>query len=199
MSLFGNVQLSAQAIRELAAREIPILHLSYGGWLTAVTTPPPHKNIELRRRQFQAADNTEICLTLARAFVIGKVRNCRTLLRRNARDLPDGTLRRLAESRRQAERAPALDSLLGVEGTAAREYFGNFSLMFKSGETNTTTVFDLNSRNRRPPRDPVNALLSFLYSMLSKEMLVTLIGVGFDPYQGFYHQPRYGGRHWRWI
>jgi len=52
LSLFGNVQLTAQALRELAAREVPIVHLSYGGWLNAVTTPPPHKNIELRRRQF---------------------------------------------------------------------------------------------------------------------------------------------------
>jgi CRISPR-associated protein Cas1 len=191
LNLFGNVQLSAQALRELAAREIPVLHLSYGGWLTAVTTPPPHKNIELRRRQFAVAADPEACLRLARAFVSGKIRNQRTLLRRNARDLPERLLYRLAFWRKRAERESSIESLLGVEGTAARDYFTNFALMFKSSG-DKPPAFDFNARNRRPPRDPVNALLSFLYSMLAKEMLVALVGVGFDPYQGFYHQPRYG-------
>jgi CRISP-associated protein Cas1 len=101
-------------------------------------------------------------------------------------------LHRLAESRRRAERAPALEQLLGIEGMAARDYFGNFARMFKPDEDETAPHFAFESRNRRPPRDPVNALLSFLYSMLVKEMVVTLVGVGFDPYLGFYHQPRYG-------
>ena len=192
LNLFGNVQLSAQALRELAAREIPILHLSYGGWLTAVTTPPPHKNIELRRRQFAAASDPATCLTLARSFVSGKIRNARTLLRRNARTLPEGLLYRLAFWRKRAERETTLEQLLGVEGTAARDYFAHFALMFKASGEEKQPAFDFNARNRRPPRDPVNALLSFLYAMLSKEMLVALVGVGFDPYQGFYHQPRYG-------
>lgn len=192
VNLFGNVQLSAQAIRELASREIPITHFSYGGWLNAVTTPPPHKNIDLRRRQFQLAAERDVCLHLAKAFVVGKIRNSRTLLRRNARELPEGVLYRLAESRRKAERATSLEQLLGIEGTAAREYFGNLSRLFKSDDGVTSTQFQFESRNRRPPRDPVNALLSFLYAMLVKDMVGTLVGVGFDPYLGFYHQPRYG-------
>lgn len=192
LSLFGNVQLSAQALRELASREVPVLHLSYGGWLAAVTTPPPHKNIELRRRQFAAASEPGTCLQVARALVTGKIRNQRTMLRRNARDLPDGVLHRMAEARRRAERAVALDQLLGIEGTAAREYFAHFALMFKSEADSTVPAFEFEARNRRPPRDPVNALLSFLYAMLLKELVVTLVGVGFDPYLGFYHQPKYG-------
>ena len=193
LNLFGNVQLSAQALRELAAREIPVLHLSYGGWLAAVTTPPPHKNIELRRGQFAAAADPSRCVALARMFVSGKIRNSRTLLRRNARGLPEGLLYRLAFWRKRAERETSLESLLGVEGTAARDYFSAFALMFKDGgAAQRPAAFDFTARNRRPPRDPVNALLSFLYAMLMKEMLVALIGVGFDPYQGFYHQPRYG-------
>ena len=192
LSLFGNVQLTAQALRELAAREVPIVHLSYGGWLNAVTTPPPHKNIELRRRQFAAAADPAVCLHLARAFVAGKIRNTRTLLRRNARDLPTGVLTQLAAVRRRAEGAESLEQLLGLEGTAAREYFAHFARLFKPGDDGNTPAFEFTSRNRRPPRDPVNALLSFLYAMLSKEMVVTLVGVGFDPYLGFYHQPRYG-------
>jgi CRISPR-associated protein Cas1 len=192
LNLFGNVQISAQALRELAARDVAVLHLSYGGWLTAVTTPPPHKNIELRRRQFKLAEDEQFCLQIARAIVSGKIRNSRTLLRRNARELPEGTLHRLVESRRHAERATSLGQLLGIEGTAAREYFSNFALMFKPESAEEAPAFDFTSRNRRPPRDPVNALLSFLYAMLVKDMMATLIGVGFDPYLGFYHQPRYG-------
>ncbi|MCI0387984.1 MAG: CRISPR-associated endonuclease Cas1 [Acidobacteria bacterium] len=192
VNLFGNVQLSAQALRELAARDIAVMHLSYGGWLAAVTTPPPHKNIELRRRQFQSAEDPDVCLRLARAIVAGKIRNARTLLRRNARELPDGVLHRLAEARRRAERAVMIEQLLGIEGTAAREYFAHFAQMFKPSEDTEAPAFELESRNRRPPRDPVNALLSFLYAMLVKDMVATLVGVGFDPYLGFYHQPRYG-------
>lgn len=190
MSLFGNVQISAQAIRELASREIPIVHLSYGGWLNAVTTSPPHKNIELRRAQFSASLDKEKCLTLARSFVAGKIYNQRTLLRRNAKELPNESLVFLREMRRKSMTANNLQELLGMEGAAAREYFSKFTLLFKQQDARTT--FDFTTRNRRPPRDPVNALLSFLYSMLTKEMLVCLIGIGFDPYLGFYHQPRYG-------
>jgi CRISPR-associated protein Cas1 len=192
LSLFGNVQLTAQALRELATREVPIVHLSYGGWLNAVTTPPPHKNIELRRRQFAAAADQAVCIRLAQAFVTGKIRNTRTLLRRNARELPQGVLHQLAIMRRRADSAESLEQLLGIEGTAAREYFTHFARMFKSGDDEDAPAFAFTSRNRRPPRDPVNALLSFLYALLTKEMIVTLVGVGFDPYLGFYHQPRYG-------
>ncbi len=191
LSLFGNVQLSAQALRELVARDVTILHLSYGGWLSAVTTAPPHKNIELRRRQFQTASEQNVCLYLARAFISGKVRNSRTLLRRNGRDLTDNVIHRLAEWRHRAEKAASLEQLLGLEGMAARDYFSNFTRMLKVSDDAVAT-FDFTSRNRRPPRDPVNALLSFLYSMLTKDMVVTLVGAGFDPYLGFFHQPRYG-------
>lgn len=190
MSLFGNVQISAQAIRELANREIPVMHLSYGGWLNAVTTAAPHKNIELRRAQFAAANNKEKCLQIARSFVSGKIYNQRTLLRRNAKELPNDSLVFLREMRRKSNSAANLPELLGMEGAAAREYFSKFSLMFK--QNGYENAFDFTTRNRRPPKDPINALLSFLYSMLTKEMLVTLIGIGFDPYLGFYHQPRYG-------
>ena len=190
MSLFGNVQISAQAIRELASRSIPVVHLSYGGWLNAVTTAPPHKNIELRRAQFALASDAEKCLQLARSFVAGKIYNQRTLLRRNAKELPNESLVFLREMRRKAVKANNLPELLGMEGAAAREYFSRFSMMFK--QTGEQPAFDFSTRNRRPPKDPINALLSFVYSMLTKELLVTLIGIGFDPYLGFYHQPRYG-------
>ena len=106
--------------------------------------------------------------------------------------LPEGVLYQLAIMRRRAGSAESLEQLLGIEGTAAREYFTHFARMFKPGDDEDAPAFALTSRNRRPPRDPVNALLSFLYALLTKEMIVTLVGVGFDPYLGFYHQPRYG-------
>jgi CRISPR-associated protein Cas1 len=189
VNLFGNVQISAQALRALVNREVPVLHLSYGGWLQAVTTAPPHKNIELRRQQFQAAGDPDFCLRLAQAFVSGKIRNSRLLLRRNGRRLDPEVLSQLAALRNAVERCEELSSLLGIEGNAAREYFRHFSAMFKP---ENEPPFDFTGRNRRPPKDPVNALLSFAYSLLAKEMVVAVIGVGFDPYLGFYHQPRYG-------
>src|SRR5260370_32469679 len=77
-----------------------------------------------------------------------------------------------------------------MEGMAARDYFANLTAMLKTNEVAKTT-FDFEGRNRRPPRDPINALLSFLYSMLAQDMTVTLVRTGFDPYLGFFHQPRY--------
>jgi CRISP-associated protein Cas1 len=218
LALFGNVQISAQALRKIIEHDLIIVHLSYGGWLVAVTTPPPSKNIELRRCQFLAAENDSISLKLARAFVSGKIKNLRTLLRRNARNLPRKILSVLMELKKKAEEAKSMDELLGIEGTAARIYFSHFSLMFKEEQTSKkhsrenlesadalkmveddTTKhkpefpnFDFNERNRRPPRDPVNAMLSFLYSMLLKDIIAALVGVGFDPFLGFYHQPKYG-------
>ena len=81
-----------------------------------------------------------------------------------------------------------LDTLLGIEGATARTYFSEFPGMIKARDLS----FDFRGRNRRPPRDPVNAVLSFLYGMLIKQAMVTALTVGFDPYLGFYHQPRYG-------
>ncbi len=187
--LFGSVQVSTQALCALTQRRIPVLHLSFGGWLRAVTTGMPSKNIELRRLQFRRAEDMEGCLALARAFVIGKIRNSRTLLRRNAPEVAPEALRRLEELARRAERASAPGELLGLEGLAARTYFEQLPRMFKGS---AQLDFDFQGRNRRPPTDPVNALLSFCYAMLAKDCLVAVLGVGFDPYLGFYHRPRYG-------
>lgn len=193
VSLFGNVQLSAQALRELMAREIQVAHLSYGGWIHAITTPMTHKNILLRQRQFAVASDDAACLALAKSFVMGKVRNARTLVRRNGREVPERVLRDLATVRRDILRAENLATLLGVEGNAARAYFSVFSSMFKAeSKGGEAPAFDFNGRNRRPPKDPVNALLSFVYALLTKELVATSVAIGLDPFLGFYHQPRYG-------
>ena len=186
--LFGNVQVSAQAIRELSAASIPVCHFSYGGWFHAVTTGMTHKNIELRIAQFAAAANPRRSLPFARAFVLGKIKNARTILRRHlARtDAPD-ILRKLAILARRAAHASNAATLLGIEGLAAKTYFEYFALLLKP-----ETGFNIDGRNRRPPRDPVNALLSFLYALLVKDATLAVLAAGFDPMLGFFHKPRYG-------
>ncbi|MCA9115126.1 MAG: CRISPR-associated endonuclease Cas1 [Planctomycetaceae bacterium] len=184
--LFGNVQVTAQALRELTIRGVPVCHFTYGGWFHGMTAGLVHKNVELRRTQFATAASPAASLVFARAFIVGKIRNSRTLLRRH---LPErkADLNQLDDLRRRAERCPEAASLLGIEGTAARVYFGGFFHLLSD-----RSEFDVNGRNRRPPRDPVNALLSFVYGLLVKELTVVLQSVGFDPMLGFFHQPRYG-------
>ena len=188
LSLFGNVQVTAQALRELCDRNIPVCHFTYGGWFNGITTGMSHKNVELRSRQYLGAMATETALSISRQIVFGKIKNCRTLLRRNHRDPPAAILAELNRLADRARNAASADTLLGIEGAAARTYFSEFDGMIKSG----LMEFDFQGRNRRPPRDPVNAVLSFLYAMLIKQATVTALAVGFDPYLGFYHQPKYG-------
>lgn len=194
VALFGAVQISTQAIQDLCGRGIPVVYLSSGGWLYGITRGLDHKNIELRRRQFAAAEDSQRALQLAKRVVTIKIRNCRTLIRRNASDPPARVLERLKELAASADDVTSLESLLGVEGTAARVYFEAYGTLFKPpSDTDASALsFDFEGRNRRPPRDPVNALLSLGYAMLAKDLTIALQTVGFDPYLGFYHQPRYG-------
>ena len=188
LSIFGNAQVTAQATRELLDRGIPICHFSYGGWLKGVTWGMGHKNVDLRIRQFAAAGDRIGSVMIARELVIAKLRNSRVMLRRNHPDAPESALKEMMRLSRSARKADSLQTLLGIEGAGASVYFSNFGEMIRSEEG----AFDFRTRNRRPPRDPVNAVLSFLYSMLIKQALVSAIAVGFDPYMGFYHQPKYG-------
>ncbi len=185
--LLGNVQVSAQALREITARGIPVCHFSYGGWFHAITTGLAHNNVELRIAQFATANDPAAALRLAAKLVDAKVRNCRTLLRRHREADPDALLPQLARLAGKALRAADAASLLGVEGTAARLYFGGLAELLKG-----PFRFQMDGRNRRPPRDPVNAMLSFVYAMLVKELTVAVQAVGFDPMLGFFHRPRYG-------
>ncbi len=191
VSVFGNVQLTSQALRALLERGVPVSFFTYGGWLVGRATGHDSKNVELRLAQYAGATDPAMCLRLARGFVVSKILNCRTLLRRNQRTLDATALFELKQLARKATEVASLDSLLGVEGTAARVYFGTFTGMLKD-EPGIRDTFDLDGRNRRPPRDPINALLSFCYSLLAKDFNVTLASVGLDPLLGFYHQPRFG-------
>jgi len=194
VSLMGNVQVSTQAVQVLCEAEVPICYFSMGGWFYGITTGLNQKNVFLRRSQFRLSEEGYFARALARRLVAGKIRNQRTLLQRNHVEPDRNALVGLKEMAERAERAAALDELLGIEGNAARLYFGQFGGMIKrdDGDDVAEMRFDFEKRNRRPPRDPVNALLSLAYSLLAKDLTVACYAVGFDPYIGYYHQPRFG-------
>lgn len=186
----GNVQVGTQLLRELFAREVPVLWFSYGGWFSGMAHGLPAKHVELRRRQVAVA--AQGGLDVARRVVEGKIRNCRVLLRRNSRERPDQAIESLRSLADQVGDVDSVASLLGVEGAAARIYFEHLPTMIRSDRQLPGAAFEFAGRTRRPPRDAVNCLLGFLYALLVKDLTVTLTAVGFDPYLGFYHRPRFG-------
>lgn len=190
ITLFGNVQISSQAIRELSMRGTPVVWLSMGGWMSGLLDGLGRGQVALRMAQYAAAQDPERRLALARRFVATKITNSRTFLRRNLDGATPGLLLELSQLAERAEAAPDDDTLLGLEGNAARLYFSNFGALLSP--TARLGGFDFTTRNRRPPKDAVNALLSFLYAMLSKDVAVAARVAGFDPYLGFLHRPRHG-------
>lgn len=188
--LYGNAQVSSQLMRECFSREIPVNWFSYGGWFSGTATGLPSKHVELRRRQVALAHQGG--LDVARRMVEGKIRNTRTLLRRNARVPVAATLVSLKGLADQASEASSFPTLLGIEGAAARLYFSSFLAMLRDADRMPGLPFSFEGRNRRPPRDPVNALLSYVYSLVVKDLTAITYAVGFDPYLGFYHRPRFG-------
>jgi len=188
LSLYGGVEITTPAMVKLMQRGVPVIHHTHGGWFQGICLGNTHKNVELRIKQFQCAMSPDRSLSLARKIVSGKIKNCRTLMRRNNPRSKGSSLSLMAKLAFQAERASDSMSLLGIEGAAAECYFSEFAGMLKEGGKD----FSFKDRNRRPPKDPVNAELSYLYGVLVKDLFVALLAVGFDPYLGFYHRPRYG-------
>jgi len=200
VALFGNIQISTQAIQSLCEQEIPVTYFSMGGWFYGITRGHALKNVFLRMEQFRFARDETVCLSLARQFVHGKIRNHRTLLMRNHLEPPEPIILKLKRASEDALAAASIAELLGIEGAAASQYFQQFSGMVKvedddlpglemPGKNAKQLAFNFNftNRNRRPPTDPVNAMLSLAYSMLAKDCTLASLAVGFDPYIGFYH------------
>ena len=186
---YGNVQVSAQALRTMFERDIDVFHFSYGGWLLGMTTGLPSKNVMLRIRQITAAARGEF--DAPRRMIAGKIRNCRVLLRRNGGESVARTVGQLAALAQQAERTSGSPELLGIEGVAARLYFEAFPALVERAAELPGFAFS-GLRNRRPPTDVVNCLLSFCYGLLTKEVMAACLAVGFDPYVGLLHRPRFG-------
>lgn len=197
LNVMGNIQVTTQAVQSLCEEGIPVCYFSQGGWFYGMTSGLATKNVFLRQRQFALAGQPWFCAEIARRLTAGKIRNQRTLLMRNHIEPPATALLEMKRMAERAERCAGMEELLGLEGNAARVYFGLFGGMLKvedgDGEVGDGGFrFDFEGRNRRPPRDPVNALLSLGYSLLAKDLTVACAAVGFDPMMGFYHQPRFG-------
>lgn len=192
VNAFGSVTVTGPALQALCWAGKPVAHFTYGGWFAGLTTGMGLKNVFLRIAQVRRADDAAFSLALARDIIATKIRNQRTLLQRNHVEPSRLVLGRLKSLADEGLAAPSLESLLGIEGTAARLYFEQFAGMIKVEDGDGMPRFEFGQRNRRPPRDPVNALLSFTYSLLAKDLTIVCHTVGFDPFVGFFHQPRFG-------
>ena len=193
--VFGNVQISTQALETLAFNEIPVVYMNVYGRFIASLEPAPAKNMALREAQYRRFGDSGEALNLAKAVVRAKLTNQRALLMRSlrgddARGSEEPAARDIAELIRRLDGVESMDSLLGMEGQGAALYFGEFGRFLKAQPPGKG--FEFRNRNRRPPRDPVNALLSFAYALLAKDCFSALCTVGFDPYRGFFHVGRHG-------
>jgi len=188
---FGRVSVSPFLMGYLAEQGIGLSFFTeYGRFLVRVQGPETG-NVLLRRTQYRIADQPEKAVGIARLMIAAKIANSRTALQRELRNHGESivlkeTVDKLATSLRRSKHADSVASLMGVEGDAASAYFSGFQQRIRS------EGFNFNGRVRRPPTDPVNALLSFAYSMITQECIAALQGVGLDPYVGFLHQDRPG-------
>ena len=202
VALFGNVSITTPALAALMDREIPVTFHSHSGWFRGMAHGTGHRNVEVRTAQYRSSFDTDFCLSFSRDLVAAKIVNQRTILRRNWRgdqDQRKEVLRHLNAARRSAGGAGGVSVLLGLEGDAAATYFRALAGLLappgdekSSGEDDGLAPFRFEARNRRPPTDPVNAMLSLAYAMLTRHLTVALATVGLDPYRGFFHAPRYG-------
>lgn len=190
---FGwNIGASPQLMGHCAEKGIHMAFCNPNGKLYCHVSGITAGNVLLRRRQYRMADSPEQSIRIAREMVAAKILNARTVLQRAARDYPKletpfrHTVRELAQSVKAARAEESAPRLLGIEGNAADMYFSAFPGLITAGG------FVFNNRNRRPPRDPVNALLSFLYAILASDCKSALEAVGLDSFVGFYHKDRPG-------
>jgi CRISPR-associated protein Cas1 len=188
--LVGNIQVSPGAVAFLLAQGIDTVFLSFYGKYRGRLVAHLGKNIELRQRQFARLADPEVRLGLAKTYVTGKIYNSRVLLRRQNQDLKSeavaGALHQLRSLGVRAKEARSLESLMGVEGSAAAAYFGCFPYLLRVADM----IFS--GRSRRPPKDPVNVLLSLGYTLLANALHTQVQVAGLDPYLGSLHSPEYG-------
>lgn len=188
--LMGGVGISTHTVHFLCEEEVPIVYVSRGHWFYGITHGIGFRNAYDRAAQFQTAGDESKSLEFARAVVLGKGSNQRTILGRNISPRPISTLKEMSMLLKKAATARTVGELLGLEGGIAARYFAQFGSLLKPRDFDAT--WDFSARNRRPPKDPVNALLSFGYALLTKDCTVALLAEGLDPWWGMYHRPRHG-------
>lgn len=193
VSLFGPTSVTTPAMHALLRENIPVSWFSSGGWFLGYAVGTTNTNIFVREAQYRSSFDERRCLALAKDLVAAKVRNSRTILRRNWRGpkaVREEILGRLKHITRQIPRATDVQKLLGTEGEAAAAYFSNFQNLIASDSAGSIPKFSFTTRNRRPPTDPVNAMLSLAYALLTREFTTVILLTGLDPHMGFYHRPR---------
>lgn len=194
LALFGNVLVSPFLMHRCAEDNRPITWFDFNGRFKARLQGPTTGNVLLRQAQHRAMESPQACLALARCFVEGKIRNARFVVQKARRE-EAGDLEVLERGEGQLENhakgvpdAQTLDELRGIEGMASVAYFGCMNALV----VNPDPFFQFTERNRRPPRDAINALLSFAYALLAKDCSGALEGVGLDPQVGYLHALRPG-------
>lgn len=193
---FGNVMCSPFLLGFCAENNVAVSFLSEYGHFLASVHGKVSGNVLLRREQYRRADDENFCSEVSRALLIGKISNCRAVLERALRDHEDKidsekvsfVSNSLRGSLKQLDRKNELDTLRGIEGDAAHIYFGVFDHLIVSQKND----FKFEERNRRPPLDEVNCLLSFLYTLLAHDVRSALESVGLDSCVGFLHRDRPG-------
>lgn len=188
--LMGPIEATSGAIFSCLRRGIDLVYLTGAGRYRGRIAGPGSRNAPLRLAQFRAATDPAASLAIAKAIVAGKVANQRNLLLRAQRNLRDDEIAAAAAAMRllvpKIEAAETRDSLMGLEGQAAALYFGVFGRMIRNRD------FSFARRVRRPPTDPVNACLSFGYTLLGVTVESAVLKAGFDPLLGFFHEAQYG-------
>ena len=193
---FGRVSVSPAAMAQCAEDQRDLVFLSRSGRFRAKVVGPTSGNVLLRLAQHEAYKDHERSSPIARNIVAAKVKNGRSLLMREARQTQEpeseAELRRaakyMADTIQDLEKTATLNEIRGNEGRAGAVYFSTFNHLIRA----TDPTFKFNGRNRRPPRDPVNAVLSFLYALVQAECQAACEGVGLDPQIGFLHAVRPG-------
>lgn len=188
--ILGRATISPMVVNELLQRHIPLTFLTQTGRYLGRLEPEFTKNIFVRKAQWAASGNTPQAIHLVQGFVRGKLKNYRHALQRKVRDFSqlnlDSEIFRLEDTINSIESTYKIDSLRGLEGTGSAIYFGSFPKLI------TNPNFSFPCRNRRPPTDPMNALLSLGYSLLRHDIQSAVNIVGFDPYLGYLHVEHYG-------
>jgi CRISP-associated protein Cas1 len=197
LALFGEVSVSPSLIHYCATGGKAVIFFSHHGEFKARVEGPVSGNVHLRLDQYKASGTDALAIDMAKAFVAGKVRNARQVLLRTARDTREPDERE--ELREVAARikinlgllgnAKTLDEVRGYEGDAAKRYFQTMPLHIRY---DVRQDFPFNGRSKRPPRDAMNAIISFLYTLLMNDCRSALEAVGLDPQVGFLHQLRPG-------
>lgn len=187
--LFGNIQVTTQALKLLLEQGIDLALLRQSGQIYGLLTPPVSKNVTLRMEQYHYTQNPLTRLILSKLLVTAKIRNALETLRQFQWNTPSSDIKtailNLQDTLAAVQKSPSLTSINGAEGIAAKTYFNAYAFAFRD-----RSLF--RGRSKRPPLDPVNALLSFGYMLLALRIQSHLNAAGFDPYLGFYHRIDYG-------